>query len=278
MNINEHGGGRVNSENRSTEILKEIEVRGSVSVVDLAKRFSVSEMTIRRDLTDLEKAGLARRVHGGAVSARARSYEPSLLVRSSENMAAKQLIGKRAASLVAEGDSIAIDSGTTAIEMAKNLSGRRNLTVITPSLLVANILSNRSDIRLILTGGIVRPEEGSLVGDLAQQAFQGLFIDRLFLTVAAVDAEAGLTEYNWDDALVKRAMIHSATEVIAIADASKFGHIAFAQAAPLSAVHQFVTDKAPGGALAEAFAKYKIVVRVAGEEDASNGENDPDET
>jgi len=96
--------------------------------------------------------------------------------------------------------------------------------------------------------------------------------------VAAVDAEAGITEHNWDEALVKRAMIRSATEVIAIADASKFGHIAFAQAAPLSAVHQFVTDKAPTGALAEAFAKYKIVVRVVGEEDTSTAENDPDET
>lgn len=268
----------MNSENRSAEILKEIEARGSVSVVDLARWLAVSEMTIRRDLTDLEKAGLVRRVHGGAVSARGRSYEPSLLVRSSENMAAKQLIGKRAASLVAEGDSIAIDTGTTALEMAKNLVGRRNLTVVTRSLLVANVLANCSDIRLVLTGGIVRPEEGSLVGDLAQQAFHGLFIDRLFLTVAAVDAEAGITEHNWDEALVKRAMIRSATELIAIADASKFDRIAFAQVAPLSAVHQFVTDQAPTGALAEAFAKYKIVVRVAGEEDTSTGENDPDET
>jgi DeoR/GlpR family transcriptional regulator of sugar metabolism len=146
----------MNSGNRSAEILKEIETRGSVGVVDLANRFAVSEMTIRRDLTDLEKAGLVRRIHGGAVSARGRSYEPSLLVRPSKNTAAKQLIGKRAAGLIAEDDCIAIGSGTTALEMAKNLVGRRNLTVVTPNLLVANVLANHSDIRLVLTGGACR--------------------------------------------------------------------------------------------------------------------------
>lgn len=263
----------MNGENRSAEILKEIEARGSVSVVDMAKRFTVSEMTIRRDLADLEKEGLIRRVHGGAVSARGRSYELSLLVRASENIEAKQRIGRCAASLVADGDSIAIDSGTTALEVAKNLAKRRNLTVVTPSLLVANVLANCSDIRLVLTGGIVRPDEGSLVGDLAQRAFQGLYVDRLFLTAAAVDVEAGFTEYNWDDVLVKRVMIHSATEVIAIADASKFNHVAFAQTAPLSAVHQFVTDRAPTGALAEAFARNKVVVHIAGEEDSPNADD-----
>jgi len=257
----------VASEQRSAVILKEIETRGSVSVAELSTRLGVSEMTIRRDLVDLEKAGFVRRVHGGAVSSRGRSYEPSLVVRSNENRAAKEAIGQRAASLVAGGDSIAIDSGTTALELARNLVGRHNLTVVTPSLLVADVLSGQRDIKLVLTGGIVRSGEGSLVGDLAQQAWQGLFVDRLFLGVGAVDAETGLSEYNWDDALVKRAMIHSAKEVIVLADASKFGRVAFAKIDALSAVHQIVTDQALTSSLADACIKHGIVVHVTENEE-----------
>jgi DeoR/GlpR family transcriptional regulator of sugar metabolism len=265
------------SEQRSAVILKEIETRGSVSVAVLSRGLGVSEMTIRRDLLDLEKGGFVRRVHGGAVSSRGRSYEPSLGVRSSENPAAKEAIGRRAASLVADGDSIAIDSGTTALELARNLVGRHNLTVVTPSLLVANVLSGQQDIKLVLTGGIVRPGEGSLVGDLAQQAFQGLFLDRLFLGVGAIDAKAGLSEYNWDDTLVKRAMIHTTKEVIVLADASKFGRVAFAQIAPLSSVHQIVTDQALSSTLAKACAKHSIVVHVTGNEEPEGYDQNSEE-
>lgn len=265
------------SEQRSAVILKEIETRGSVSVANLSAGLGVSEMTIRRDLVDLEKAGFVRRVYGGAVCSRGRSYEPSLVVRSNENRSAKEAIGRRAASLVASGDSIAIDSGTTALEFAQSLVGRQNLTVVTPSLLVANVLSGQQGIKLVLTGGIVRPGEGSLVGDLAEQAWRGLFVDRLFLGVGAVDPETGLSEYNWDDALVKRAMVHSAKEVIVLADASKFGRVAFAQIAPLSAVHQIVTDQALSLSLAEACAKHGIVVHVTENEEKEGYDQNTEE-
>jgi DeoR/GlpR family transcriptional regulator of sugar metabolism len=251
------------SEDRHTFILRQIEDRGSVSVVDLASQLGVSEMTIRRDLTDLEKEGGIRRVHGGAVGARGRSYEPPLILREAENQDAKVRIGKMAASLVAEGDSIALDIGSTTLEIARHLVGRRNLTVVTSSLHIATLIYTEPEIRLILTGGIVRHGESSMIGDLARHAYQALHVDRLFLAVAAVDAEAGLTEYNWDDALVKQAMIESAKEVILVADSSKFDRVAFARVAPLGAVHQIVTDRAPSGALSAALQRSGTRIRLA---------------
>jgi DeoR/GlpR family transcriptional regulator of sugar metabolism len=255
------------SENRHNTILREIEDRGSVRVLDLARRLDVSEMTIRRDLADLEKAGSIKRVHGGAVSARGRSYEPPLMLRAAENLAAKQKIAKLAASLVADGDSLALDIGTTTLELASYLAERRNLTVVTSSLHIANRLFAQPDIRLIVSGGIVRPGEASLVGDLAQRTYADLYVDRLFLGVGAVEANAGLTEYNWDDALVKQAMIRSAKEVILLVDASKFDRIAFARVAPLAAIHQLVTDRLPGEEILKICDQLGVVVHVADEPD-----------
>jgi DeoR family transcriptional regulator, fructose operon transcriptional repressor len=260
----------MNFENRLTFILKEIDLRGSASVFTLAQQLEVSEMTIRRDLNDLEREGLVRRVYGGAVSARGRGYEPALIIRAREHAEAKRAIGERAARLVADGDSIALDVGSTTFELARSLLGRHNLTVITPSLEIANLLHTQPDIHLIVSGGIVRPGEASMIGDLAQRAFEGLFLDRLFLGVGAVDSQAGLTEYNWDDALVKKAMIRSSKEVILLSDSSKFEKVAFTGVAPLSALHQLVTDQAPPPNLMEALKKNAVVVHLIGDEETDN--------
>lgn len=261
----------MNSEDRRAVILRELEDRGSVGVVDLAGRLRVSEMTIRRDLADLAKEGGIRRVHGGAVSARGRSYEPPLILRENENREAKQKIGELAASLVADGDSVALDIGSTTLEIAQNLLGRHNLTVITPSLHIADLLYSQPHIRLILSGGIVRHGEASMIGNLAAYAYQNLYVDRLFLGVGAIHAQFGLSEYNWDDALVKQAMIGCAKEVILVADASKFDRVAFARVGSLQVVHQLVTDRLPSGGLLEAFHACGTLIRVAGEKDDQPG-------
>ncbi len=215
---------------------------GSVSVADLVERFDVSEMTVRRDLEELERKGLLRRVHGGAVSNRGRSYEPPFMRRSAEHQAEKERIGAAAAALVRNGDSIALDVGTTTLAVARHLADRRDLTVLTPSFPAASLLANRPGIRLILTGGILRSGEHSLVGRLAERAVQEFYIDKLFLGVGSIDCDAGLTEFNLEDALVKRAMLRSAKETIVVADASKFGQVAFAVVAPVNVVNCVVTD------------------------------------
>ncbi|MCW2882767.1 MAG: DeoR family transcriptional regulator [Sphaerisporangium sp.] len=247
---------------RRSQILQDLAEVGSVTVVDLAERFAVSPMTIRRDLLELERLGLARRVHGGAVAGRGRSYEPPYMVRTTENSEVKKNIGALTAGLIAEGDSVAIDTGSTCLEVARNLQGRRNLTVITPGLRIAGLLVDEPDIRLIVAGGIARPGEASLIGELARHAFSELSVDRLILAVGGIDAAFGLSEYNWDDVLVKQAMIRSAKEVILVADSRKFDQIAFARIAGLEAVAMLVTDEEPSGQLQAALkaAGVKVVV------------------
>src|SRR5690606_24996946 len=124
---------------RYNYILGQIEAHGSVSVVDLAGTLEVSEMTIRRDLRSLEKAGLIRRVHGGAISRRGRNYEPPLYLREKENREEKERIGKYAANMAVEGDSLSFDVGSTIFEVAKNLVKRKNITILTPSFHVAGL-------------------------------------------------------------------------------------------------------------------------------------------
>lgn len=251
-------------DHRRSLIIKAVEDRGSATVQDLADRLQVSMMTIRRDLVELEREGAIRRVHGGAVSARGRAYEPLFHLRATVMPEAKTQIGKVAAELVIDGDSIALDVGTTTIEVARALVGKRNLTIVTPSLHVANLFLNQSDTRLIVTGGIARSVEGSLVGELTAYAFRQLHVDRLFLGVACIDATLGMTEYNWEDAIVKQQMIAAAKEVIVVADSAKFAKVAFAHVANFSQVHRIVTDRVPPPELLKAIENAGIALHVAG--------------
>ncbi len=231
------------SDQRHQTIINLLENLGAVTVSDLVKEFKVSEMTIRRDLDILENQGLLRRVHGGAVSRRGRSYEPPFMLRTSENLENKIRISQAAANLIQNGDSITLDVGTTTLEIARHLQNKQDLTVITPSLQIANELINHPGIRLILTGGILRIGELSMVGHLAERIFKDFFVDKLFLGAGAVDLKAGVSEFNIEDALVKRAMVKSAKSVVLVADSSKFNQVAFTSIVPLSDIHTIVTDK-----------------------------------
>lgn len=231
------------SEERHQSIMNILEEQGSVMVTDLVSQFNVSEMTVRRDLDMLERKGLLRRVHGGAISDLGRSYEPPFLTRSTTNQAEKARIGKLAVQLIHSGDSVTLDVGTSTVEVARNLVERQNLTILTPCFQIAGLLCENPGIRLILTGGILRPGELSMVGHLAERVFEEFHVDKLFIAAAGIDFEAGLTEYNVEDTLVKKAMIRTAKQVILVADASKFNRVAFTTIAPLDVVNTVITDK-----------------------------------
>jgi DeoR/GlpR family transcriptional regulator of sugar metabolism len=232
---------------RQAEIFKLLEEHHSVTVAQLCESLRVSDMTVRRDLHDMEGQGLLRRVHGGAIRVTRHSYEPPYPLRETQLHKLKEQIGKNAAELIGNGDSIALDIGTTTLEVARAMSGLHELTIITSSLPIINEIVSRysleSDIRLIVTGGIMRAREMSMIGHHAARLYEELHVDKAFVGVGGLSLEQGLTEYNLDDALVKRAMIATAEQVIVVADSSKFNRITFASIAPLSEVDIIVTDR-----------------------------------
>ncbi len=235
---------------RHQAILDLVNKNEMVQVAELVGTFDVSEVTIRRDLDVLERKGLLRRVHGGAVGNSRRSYEPPFMLRSTKCTEEKKRIGKAAADLIQNGDSVMLDVGTTTLEVAYNLYDRQNLTVITPCFQIAAFLVEHPGIRLILTGGILRRGELSLIGRLAERAIQDFNVDKLFMGAGGIDADIGFTEFNMEDTLVKQAMLRSAKDITVVADSSKFGKIALNAIAPLSSANRIITDKNLSPALA----------------------------
>lgn len=252
----------MNAHERQKIILQLISEKGAVTVAELCDQFDVSDMTIRRDLSMLERASLLRRIHGGAVSARGRSYEPPVLTRVQEARRAKQAIGRYAATLVHEGNSIALDIGTTTLELARNITRLQDLTVLTNSLPIANLLLDQPGIQLMVCGGIVRPGEHSMIGPLAEYTFSRYYIDTAFIGIGGVDLQAGLTEYNLDDAEVKRHMIQNCQRCVLLTDSRKFGLKTFASVAPLSVVSDIVTDDGLDDACREELEAANITLHI----------------
>ena len=227
---------------RQALILSRVRETGSVAVAALAQDCGVSEMTIRRDLEALEGSGVVRRVHGGAVTGWNRGYEPAFSQRAAQNGDAKARIGRRCADLIEEGETLFLDIGTTTLAAAHALAGRRGITVITPNLRAADILVDNPGIRVICLGGVVRTGERCVTGVIAERNLAEFFFDTCIVGVAGVSLQAGLTEFNVDDASLKRTAIDHGRRIIALADSSKLGQIALATVAPLSRISTLITD------------------------------------
>jgi DeoR/GlpR family transcriptional regulator of sugar metabolism len=237
----------VSSKDRRAIIADQLKAEGEASITQLAATFGTSEMTIRRDLELLEMEGLARRVRGGAITTQSRAYEPPILHRAAFRAEAKRRIGAAAAALLHENETVVIDVGTTTLAMARAIPNDLALTVITSSLLIATELDAKPLVRTIVCGGVVRRGEMSLVGSRAESSFKGLNCDTVFIGVAGVCDDKGLSEYNMDDAMVKKAALKAGRRVVVLADASKVGHVAFVTVAPLDAVDLLITDASPDG-------------------------------
>jgi DeoR/GlpR family transcriptional regulator of sugar metabolism len=253
----------VQASERHQLILKQLELDGRVSVSELSGATGVSEMTIRRDLESLEQAGALSRVHGGAVSSQSQSYEPPFAARATRAVEAKQRIGRAAAALLHDGETAILDAGTTTLEIARALRGRRNLRLLALSLHIADVLVDEPGLTVMIAGGIARPGERSLIGSLAERAFDDLSFDTLFLTVGGVDLQHGLSEYNLDDATVKRAAFASSRRRIAVADATKLGKAAFARIAAIEELDVLVTDSDASPSFLDAIRNAGVEVVVA---------------
>jgi DeoR/GlpR family transcriptional regulator of sugar metabolism len=234
----------VDSKTRRSTIAERLRTQGEASIVELAALFGTSEMTIRRDLDHLEDEGLARRARGGAISVQSRSFEPPILQRAAQSSVAKRAIGAAAASLLRENETVFLDVGTTTHEMAKAIPPDLPITAITSSLLIAMELSTKPAVKTIVTGGVIRQGEMSLIGPRAQGSFADLNFDAVFMGVAGVSDTKGLTEYNLDDADVKRAAMATGRRAIVLADESKIGRVALVTFAPIHSIDVLITDAA----------------------------------
>lgn len=247
---------------RHARIAQLIARENAVTVNDLCKRFSVSDMTIRRDLQRLEGEGILIRTHGGAV-ARASEQDAAYGVREQAQRREKEAIGCVAASLVHSGETVFLDSGTTTAQMARYLHGKTDLTVITNSLYVLHELARDEQITLIATGGTVRQSTLSFVGSWAEEVVSRFHADRLFLAATAVDLQRGLYNSNVYEIGVKQQMIRSAREVILLADHTKFGSQSTVKIADLDEIGCVITDNGITPEVPTALRAHQIDVRLA---------------
>ena len=214
---------------------------GVIRVEDLCRRLSVSAATVRRDLDQLERTGAIRRVHGGAVSIESRLEEPLFDAKTSVAVREKQRIAAAALGLIANGDTIYLDGGSTVLELARLLRDRPQVTVVTNSLRAAHELAGRGP-RLILVGGELRRLSQTLVGPLSRPLLDGLHLDRAFMGTIGFALEEGLTTTDTNEAFTKQAVLAQARQVIVLADSTKAGKVAFAAAGGWDRVHVLITD------------------------------------
>jgi DeoR family transcriptional regulator, aga operon transcriptional repressor len=228
---------------RQNQILQLIARFSRVSINEVCETFSISQATARRDLETLAGQGKVQRVHGGAIPLRQANPEPPILFRSSEQQEEKQRIGRLAASLIADGEAIFLGSSTTVLEVAKNLGERHDLTVLTNSLPIINLLAGLPEITLVSLGGVLRKSELSLIGHITEGSLAEVRADKVFFGVRAMSLEHGLTNDYLPETLTDRAILGMGGQVIVVADYSKFGRVSTAFLAPLSAMHTLVTDR-----------------------------------
>ena len=250
---------------RQGAILREVSARGSCSVSDLARRLSVSGETIRRDIKRMASEGMLRKVHGGATLPGS-LHESNYQQRMQENATAKEAIARAAVAHVADGDTLAFDTGTTTACVARALAERRDLLVVTNSLDIAGALAGgdrRKGNKVYMAGGELHVELGAALGPTAVD-FVGQFrVRTAFLSAGAIDADEGLMDYELSEAQFSRALIDSAERVIVVADHSKFGQRGLVRACGLEAIDMLITDAAPPDALSWRLDSAGVVVEVA---------------
>jgi DeoR/GlpR family transcriptional regulator of sugar metabolism len=254
--------GDVDASERGMWLIDQLRQRGRVDVAEAAAEFGTAEMTIRRDLDTLVQQGVARRVRGGAVSLLMRGEELPFAMREMSAAAAKQRIGTAAAGLIADGEAVGLDGGTTVLETARALRGRR-LTVLPVSLHAAMALAESSPVRLLMPGGEVRPGELSLVGPATLATIATLRLDTVVLGCCGISPEGQVTTHDLGDAAVKQALIGCARRTVLVLDGSKFTHSAMAVVCDATSLDVVVTDDtAPAETIASLETAGTVVHRV----------------
>lgn len=247
---------------RRRELTRLLERTGRLSVSQICDQFQISEATARRDLETLSEQGLVQRVHGGVIPVRQATPEAPILQRSREFEKEKERIGCAAAALVQDGETVFLGSGTTVLQVARNLVDR-SITVITNSLPVINLMSEKENITLISLGGILRDSELSFIGHITEQALAEVRTDKVIIGVRAISLKHGLTNDYLPETLTDRAILAAGKEIVLVADHAKVNTVSTAFLAPITAIHTLVTDsETPAGFIAN-LKEHGISVHVA---------------
>jgi len=231
-----------NTSQRREQILQLLLDQGSVLVTDLVARLGVSAVTIRTDLSALESQGLVMRSYGSAKLLRRPPPEQNIEQKDALNAGLKEAIGAAAARLVAPGDNIIVDSGTTTLHMARNLRGLERVTVMTNGLNIAWELVGSEGVEVMLTGGLLRKQSLSVQGAQAEACLDAYNFDKLFLGVDGLDLKFGATTHHEAEASLNARMVARAKKVVVLTDASKFGRVSLHRIVLLERVHTVITD------------------------------------
>jgi DeoR family transcriptional regulator of aga operon len=248
---------------RQKQILSMLGRRGRLSVAEIVRRFSISEATARRDLQALASVGKAQRVHGGAMAIEEAPPELPILERADQEAPRKRRIGRLAANLIAEHETVFLGSGTTVLEVARHVRERRDLTVITNSLPVTNMLAGRKEITVIALGGMLRDSELSLIGHITELGLGQVRADKVFMGTRGISLEHGLTNDYLQETLTDRLILQIGGQVIILADHTKINRVSTALLAPLTSMHTFITDASADAKFVRALKRRGIHVLIA---------------
>jgi DeoR family transcriptional regulator, fructose operon transcriptional repressor len=230
------------AEERQQHILERARAAGRVEVNALADALDVTPETVRRDLTILERHGVLRRVHGGAIPVERLGFEPGVETRSERFVAEKERIAKAALAHLPDEGTVLLDAGTTTLRLAEQLPRDRELTIVTNSLGIAALVAQHPNLSLYLLGGRVRGRTLAAVGSWVTSALSGVFVDVAFMGTNGLSVERGLTTPDQSEAAAKRAMIGAARRSVVLADHTKIGVDHFSHFADLSDIAALITD------------------------------------
>lgn len=247
-------------EERQQEILRRARAEGRVDVMRLAEELSVTSETIRRDLTALERAGVVRRVHGGAIPVERLGFEPALAARDTVMTVEKERIAKAALAELPDEGAVIIDAGSTTERLAAALPMDRELTVVVNAPPLAVSLASRPNLTVIMLGGRVRRRTLATVDDWNLQMLSRIHVDVAFMGTNGLSGECGFTTPDPAEAAVKRSMIAAARRAVVLADHTKIGNDYFARFAEISEIDTLITDGGLDGELLSDFEQLGLRV------------------
>lgn len=243
---------------RQNAIMEYFREHKAASIHELAVVFNIGEATIRRDLDKLEQQKLLTRTYGGAVLQQSTNAEIPLIVREQEQSAAKELIGKTAASLVADGDVIILDSSTTTNAMIPYLKSKKNLTIVTNGVRSVTLMAELPDAAVYCTGGKLRANSHSLVGQAAREFIENITAQKLFFSCRALSVDGTAMDNSENEAELRKIMLRHAAQSFLLCDTSKLGNSAFYKICGCEAVSGIIMEKQPDN-VSEKFAELLIV-------------------